>query len=105
MNYIDIVLVKHTETGRPFLFQAPFNSVHAGDTVICETMHSEQSGVVVESQSVLAGSETYNFAVLAACASEPLKRVLAKVQTRDLWADGSTPYTGAIEVTDGHISE
>lgn len=75
-NYIDLVLCRHAESGKPFLFRAPFCSgVEKGDNVIVETKRGESPAEVIAVQRTSVGDKEYSFAVLAAGATEPLKRV------------------------------
>ena len=85
MAYIDLVLCKHSESGKLFLFEAPpFSYLAKGDEVIVETRHGETSATVRMSYTVEAESKAYDFIVEAAGATHPLKRVLKECQYKEL---------------------
>ena len=83
--YIDLVLCKHPNDGRYFLFQAPsFSYLKKGQLVMCETKKGECEAEVVNSVTVEAESELFNFIVDMCKATTPLKRVLKVIAYREL---------------------
>lgn len=78
--YIDLVLCRHSENGRAFLFAAPaWTRLRVGDLVVVETRLGRAQAVVVASLTVEQGSEEFKFAVACAGANVPLKKVISKV--------------------------
>lgn len=80
-KYIDLVLVRHNEKGKLFLFQAPaFSHIEAGTEVIVDTVLGKATGVVIfGSITVEDGSDEMNFVATAAGAKSPLRKVLSVV--------------------------
>lgn len=81
-NYVDLVLVKHDETGKKYLFQAPgWSYLDEGTKVIVDTCVSDnEPAEVVASYTIDPSSEEFKFICEAAGATLPLKKVVAKVR-------------------------
>ena len=83
--YVDLVLCKHSNDGRFYLFQAPrFTHLHKGSLVIVDTVHGEKEAEVVNSISCEPDTEEFNFIVDMCKATLPLKRVLKEIAYREL---------------------
>ena len=81
--YIDLVLCKNGKNKQTFLFQAPgFSRLSTGDEVICDTVLGKQKMTVVEVMSISNATEprAYNMVLKAAGATEPLKKVISKIE-------------------------
>ena len=74
--YLDLVLIKHEECDRLFLFKAPgFSHIEKGDEVICETKFGKQKAVAESVMTINTNIEdkAYQMILDAAGAKEPLK--------------------------------
>ena len=80
-KYIDLVLVKHNENGKTFLFQAPaFSHIEAGTELTVDTTIGKTSGnAIADSITVEDGSDEMEFIAKAANAKLPLRKVLSQV--------------------------
>lgn len=85
MNYIDVVLCRHSGINKPFLFRAPFLcGLQAGDNVVVETHKGNSEAVVAAVEHVAIEDDRYGFYLLAAGGTHPLKKVLKKVVYEEL---------------------
>ena len=85
MNYIDVVLCRHSTANKPFLFQAPFCcGLKAGDHVVVETRYGEAEASVICVDHVAKEDERYEFYLQAAGGKHPLKKVVKKVIYEEL---------------------
>lgn len=78
-NIITLVLVKHEDDGKLFLFRAPLEAswkLEVGMYVTVETIHGIQLARVVDFHTAYDGSAEYKFAVACADAYEPLQKVI-----------------------------
>ena len=88
--YIDLVLCKHANSNKPFLFQAPFCSgLRKGDSVIVETVLGAQDAMVIAVDHIEVGDEFYDFVLLCAGATHPLRRVIKRVVFEELIYEGA----------------
>lgn len=84
--YIDLVLAQHESSEKPYLFKAPgFCHLEAGDEIICETKKGKNKAVVKSCITINTNLEekAYEMILAAAGATEPLKKVLSKVEYKD----------------------
>lgn len=85
-NYIDLVLCQQPRGA--YLFYAPaFSYLGEGQHVIVDTKLGEMPATVISTYTVDKDSEAYNFILKmleAKGATLPLKRVLAKIDHREL---------------------
>lgn len=89
MNYIDLVLCRHNNCGRAYLFQAPaFSRLKTGDRVTCMTKHGEQDAIVQSNLTVTENSPEFNFAVVCAGATLPLAKVIGKIEFKAFKYEG-----------------
>ena len=85
MRFIDLVAVKHTDNGKPFLFQAPaFCSLSPDQTVEVDTRLGITTGKVVATYTVDPDSDEYRFIIAAMDAVEPLRKVLGVYEYRHI---------------------
>jgi len=83
--YIDLVLCKHDGNNNNFLFYAPaWSNLKEGDRVIVNTQYGESDAVVVATNCVEYKDDDYNFIIKATGATKPLRKVLKKVEYREL---------------------
>lgn len=78
-KYVTLVLVKHNECDKPYLFYAPLDAswkMEVGTYVAVKTIHGIQMARVAGVNTARVGSDDYKFAVACADAYEPLQRVL-----------------------------
>ena len=84
-KFVDLVLVRHTENERTFLFQAPaFSHLKKGERVLVSTMTGSAEGTVVASETFDDGSDAFAFIVQATGAYLPLRRVMQRISYTDL---------------------
>ena len=81
-KYIDLVLCKHENCDRLFLFQAPSwtRKLDKNSVVIVDTKHGEQIAHVVEKITIDAYSDEFEFIVKSSGASLPLRKVLSIIE-------------------------
>lgn len=85
MKSIGIALCRHDTSTRGYLFQMPrYANLNAGDRVIVETKNGEKDAVILETLNTYTSDNDYRMALLASGAQEPLKKVLRKVEEREL---------------------
>ena len=78
--YIDLVLARHENNDRGYLFQAPFCSgLQGGDEVIVDTRRGTAFATVVNTIGVDTDTATYKFIVSAHNATDPLRKVLSQI--------------------------
>ena len=76
---LDLVLCKHPNDNRVFLFRAPMNSgLQEGDDVICDTRRGENPAKVIQVCTVSENSSIYEMIKAATGAHGELKRILYK---------------------------
>ena len=98
MDFIVLVICKHTGSSSHYLFQAPANSfLKDGEKVFVETQHGIRQAVVVDTYSCELDGMTYNFVVKAAGAKTPLKRVIGRMKIEKL------KYPEEVEIKDEDI--
>lgn len=79
--YIDLVLVKHANSNKKYLFQAPsWSGLDKNDLVVVQTKHGKTEGKVIALCAVDNASNEFKFIVETAGATEPLQKVLAKIE-------------------------
>lgn len=80
-DYIDLVLVRHHESPKKYLFRAPaFSHLVEGDAVFCETSKGEMLGEVLAVKTVnVDDGETLEFIRESTNAHFPLKRITGKL--------------------------
>jgi hypothetical protein len=84
--YMDLVLAQHEGNEKPYLFKAPgFCHLEAGDEIICETKKGKNKAIVKSCITINTNLEekAYDMILAAAGATEPLKKVLSKVEYKD----------------------
>lgn len=83
--YTKLVLVRHTDGGKAYLYEAPEESqLYEGDTVICKTRDGSIAyGIAVAITVVSVCSTEYRFICTCADAIEPLSRIVGKYQKID----------------------
>lgn len=75
--YLDLVLCKHPNCEKKYLFRAPsYSNLEVGDEVVVETKKGEQPATVLAQLHVDNASREYKFITEFVEAKEPLKRVL-----------------------------
>ena len=80
MKFITLVLCKHNENGKTFLFHAPYPFyLSKGEKVIVDTCKGEQSATVVETVSCSTDEDIYRFICAAAGAEGELRKVLYRL--------------------------
>lgn len=97
-QYIDLVLCKHHNNDRYFLFQAPeFSGLQNGDQVIVETRKGEKEAIVIDKTTVNTTSDNdfIEFAMTVCNATHPLKKVLKKVVYIELKYGDENEKTGS----------
>lgn len=77
MAYTYLVVCKHDENGKAFLFEAP-SYIEPNTEVMVETQRGKTHAVVIGSQFAEIGSELYNLFIATLGAKLPLKHVLGK---------------------------
>ncbi len=83
-DVIGLVLCKHRNEGKKYLFRAPaYSSIDKGDTVVVEDQNGETMATVVGYADVIVGNEEYEMILECCGATLPLKRVLSKVVYRE----------------------
>ena len=89
----DLVLCE-LENGKDYLFYAPFcSSLDAGDSVIVETIYGEKAATVSAIYRTCS-EDVAQFAIACAGGRTPLKRVLAKIITREIKYEEGDGYDG-----------
>lgn len=75
-----LVLVKHKEGGRGYLYEAPLIAeVLEGDTVICKTRDGDITYGIVEAVAIVKECSTeYRLILKLAEAIEPLSKIIGK---------------------------
>lgn len=88
-KYIDLVLCKHENCDRLFLFQAPSWTRELGknSVVIVDTQNGEQIAQVMEKITVDAYSDEFEFIIKASGAYLPLRKVLSIIEYKPLYYD------------------
>jgi hypothetical protein len=92
-NYIDLVICKHPNCDKKYLFQAPrWTNLKPFDDVIVDTINGKQPAKVIESMTVEKNSDEYKFITLLVAKSNeqatlPLRKVLSRVVTNELKYD------------------
>ena len=92
-NYIDLVICKHPNSDKKYLFQAPcWSHLKPSEDVIVDTRKGKEPAKVVESITVSKDSDEYKFITLLVAKSNeqatlPLKKVLSRVVTDELKYD------------------
>lgn len=83
-DYIDLVLCKHPESKKTFLFRAPaFSRLKSGDVVFVETRKGIRLTEVVAVQTAdVDDGESMEFIREATNASFPLMRVISKLEEK-----------------------
>lgn len=85
MLYIELVVCKHPNCKKNFLFYAPaWTGLKKGDEVIVDTKKGEQPAIVQSKTIVEEGSEVYSFILESTGATLPLRKVLKVVFYREL---------------------
>ena len=88
MKSIGIALCRHDTSTRGYLFQMPrYANLNAGDRVIVETKNGEKDAVILETLNTYVDDADYRMILLATGAHEPLRKVLRKVEERELRYD------------------
>ena len=83
--YLDLVVAKHKDSPRYYLFQAPpFSRLNAGELVIVDTVKGEAEAEVVNVLTTDTNRKEYHFIVEMNHATLPLRKVLKKVAYREL---------------------
>lgn len=85
-KYIDLVLCKHENCDRLFLFQAPSwtTELDKNSVVIVDTQNGEQIAHVMEKITVDAYSKEFEFIIKASGAYLPLRKVLSIIEYKSL---------------------
>lgn len=84
-EYIDLVVCKHDNNPKAFIFRAPaWSNLQKGDLVIVETKSGEKEAIVERSYTTNKSSEELDFILVSSGASVPLKKVLKKVTYKNL---------------------
>lgn len=79
--FVDVVVCKHENDNRPFLFQAPaWSHLENGDSVIVDTRNGERRATVQAVCTVETGTEAWICLVMAAKATLPLRKVIGKIR-------------------------
>lgn len=90
-DYIDVVACKHDGCDKIYLFAAPsWETLREGSEVIVDTASGNQKVKVVSTNTMAndPNDSDTKFLMLVSGATWPLKRVLSRVETRDLdWLD------------------
>lgn len=88
-KYIDLVLCKHENCDRLFLFQAPpwSKKLVKNNVVIVDTKNGEQTAHIVGVITVDAYSDEFEFIIKASGASLPLRKVLSIIEYKPLYYD------------------
>ena len=86
MRNLDLVICKHLNSDKLYLFEAPvYSQLKAGCFVMVDTVHGESLAEIVEdSECVERGDETYRMLMRLSGAKEPLRRVLKYAYWRDM---------------------
>lgn len=83
-KYIDMVLVKHEEIGKPYLFIAPaFSHLNRGENVICSTEKGDQTGIVISCITVDELGDEFKF-IRQMNGMRSLKRIKAKITINEM---------------------
>lgn len=84
-DYIDLVLCKHPESEKTYLFRAPaFSHLKASDAVFVETKKGEWLAEVVSVQTANADDGEYmEFIKNATHATFPLRKVTGKLELKN----------------------
>lgn len=84
-EYIDLVVCKHDNNPKSFIFRAPaWSHLKKGDLVIVETQKGEKEAIVERSYTTNRSSEELDFILISSGATIPLKKVLKKVTYKKL---------------------
>lgn len=80
-----LVLVRHKEGGKGYLYEAPLTApITEGDTVICKTRNDDtRFGIAVAVTIVPLCSTEYRFITISADAITPLSRIVGKYEKID----------------------
>lgn len=84
-EYKDYVLCKH-QSERVFLFEAPaWSRLKEGDKVVVDTQYGQNEATVVKiiTLSEIADKEYIEIMVFLANATEPLRKVIGKVELKE----------------------
>lgn len=85
MSYIELVVCKHPNCDRKFLFYAPaWTGLDKGNEVIVDTKNGEKTAIVMTKADVEKNSEEYRFILELAGATLPLRRVLKVVRYKEI---------------------
>ena len=89
MKAIGLALCRFgTEGSKPYLFQTPrYSRLDPGDHVIVETRHGEEEANIIETATVYDTDDEYKMLLAATGVTLPLKKVLRKVELRELRYD------------------
>ena len=87
-KYFDVVAVRFTETGKPYMYQAPWCSgIHEGMEVLCEFEDGEMRGVVVGvCETTPSDSDLLNMLMTVAGTRE-LRKIMAVFERRNFEYD------------------
>lgn len=81
MDYVVLVVCKHTGSSNRYLFRAPSTTwLKENEKVFVETIHGIRQAVVINTFTCEEGGTTFNFIVEAAGAKLPLKRVIGRMK-------------------------
>ena len=88
MKAIGLALCKHDGSNGKFLFQMPrYGNLKPGDLVVVETKHGEQDARVIQTATTYTTDDEYKMLIAATGATLPLKKVLRKVEFKELRYD------------------
>ena len=92
MKTIGLALCQHDGSSGKFLFRMPaYANLQSGDLVIVDTKHGEQEARVIQTATTYTSDDEYKMLMAATGATLPLKKVLRKVEFRELSYDGEDP--------------
>lgn len=82
--YVDLVMCRHGEYGQNYLFVAPrFCLLEKGDEVVVDTKRGLSRAIVIDRLTVDYNGDEYRFIVEGMKATEPLRKVVAKVNYKE----------------------
>lgn len=87
-KYFDVVAVRFSETGKPYMYQAPWCSgIHEGMKVLCEFEDGEMCGVVVGVCAAMPSDSDLLNMLMTVAGTRELKKIIAVYERRDFEYD------------------
>lgn len=78
-NYVEYVVCKHADSGKPYLFYAPLcSNLKNGDEVLVDTQFGKRRATVLASYSTCSDDLRRLLCALAGAEDKPIKRVIGK---------------------------